>query len=46
MVAMICEGASVHPAMKVRIKAMLTDGILTPRMIDGMLSNLRKETAA
>ena len=46
MVAMICEGSSVHPAMRVRIKSMLKDGILTPRMIDGMLSNLRKETAA
>jgi hypothetical protein len=46
MISMICEGRMVHPAMRNRLRSMLNDGVLTPRMIEGMFSRVKGEAAA
>ncbi|MDR7027244.1 hypothetical protein [Rhizobium rosettiformans] len=46
MVSMICEGRKVHPAMRDRLRSMLKDGVLTPRMIERMFDRLKGEEAA
>lgn len=46
MISMICDGRTVHPAMRDRLRSMLKDGVLTPRMIEGMLNRVKGEAAA
>ncbi len=46
MISTICDGRTVHPAMRDRLRSMLKDGVLTPKMIEGMLNRVKGEEAA
>lgn len=46
MIAMICEGRTVPPFMRDRLRSILNAGVLTPKMIEVMLIRVKGEAAA